>query len=82
MKRARSFRVFLRPDACKSRTSKGEGPHVSAPTRTEGHGACPRGWGEMFAEERPPPKKIYTPDGKYEFVEDGAWGQARVAWSE
>ena len=53
---------------------KGESPHVSAPTRTEGHGACPRGWGEMFAEERPPPKKIYTPDGKYEFVEDGALG--------
>ena len=53
---------------------KGESPHVSAPTRTEGHGACLRGWGEMFAEERPPPKKIYTPDGKYEFVEDGALG--------
>ena len=47
---------------------------MSAPSRTEGHGACPRGWGEMFAEERPPPKKIYTPDGKYEFVEDGALG--------
>ena len=28
----------------------------------------------MFAEERPPPKKIFTPDGKYEFVEDGALG--------
>ena len=60
--------------ASKSRRSKGESPHVSAPTRTEGHGACLRGWGEMFAEERPPPKKIYTPDGKYEFVEDGALG--------
>ena len=47
---------------------------MSAPSRTEGHGACLRGWGDMFAEERPPPKKIYTPDGKYEFVEDGALG--------
>jgi len=28
----------------------------------------------MFAEERPSPKKIFTPDGKYEFVEDGALG--------
>jgi hypothetical protein len=36
--------------------------------------ACLRGWGQMFVEERPPPKKIYTPDGKYEFVEDGALG--------
>ena len=53
---------------------EGESTHVSAPSRTEGHGACLRGWGDMFAEERPPPKKIYTPDGKYEFVEDGALG--------
>ena len=62
------------PSAASLDLQKGESTHVSAPTRTEGHGACPRGWGEMFAEERPPPKKIYTPDGKYEFVEDGALG--------
>ena len=69
-----TFVPCFSPSAASLDLQKGESTHVSAPTRTEGHGACPRGWGEMFAEERPPPKKIYTPDGKYEFVEDGALG--------
>ena len=49
-----------------------EGSRASSKHR--GARACLRGWGQMFAEERPPPKKIFTPDGKYEFVEDGALG--------
>ena len=79
-----SRRGLQRNSGVKSGCSGGNNPPVvQVRARPELEGArqalegCARAGsssGKMFAEERPPPKKIFTPDGKYEFVEDGALG--------